>query len=429
MNDSAGQPRKRSSKGEKRMGRPSKSAQILDRMAIAYAPESVYPLLFEKQGADEGQSIAKLAVADFEKLYRKVRKNLEILLDDASSRNGMSRPTHEALAKLRERAAKDSPESIIKACNQEMELNESLITGLIGHLINHAIVGEELRSIAYMAKSRMEEGLKTVAPVYIGLVNSLKAAGVVENNVRDMSKSQFIEILAILKKTSGDEQERLISEVSEGRVVVPAIFKEGFEDGVAPGEQANASGVAPAKEEVPPSLVSDDADDECAIADAATKNTIVHDPKGLWDTLDLTPIGYRIEEAEPSTVADKEALSIILPGTRVLADWAVRGTQEHMFAEACVRQRDRILLEKFLKQHSKRTGRVLPEMEKRILSMLMIDLQPADATRFTGRDGWFDGIVLPPKAGSSKVRRVLAINNSAAAMTAAYRPEEGGGAH
>ena len=424
MNDSAEMPRKRSSKGEKRMGRPSKSAQILDRMAIAYAPESIYPLLFEKQGADEGQSIAKLAGADFGRLYRKARKNLETLLDQASSRDGMSRPTHEALAKLRERAVEDSPESIINACNQEMELNESLITALIGHLINHIIVGEELRFIADTARSRVGEGLKTAAPVYIGLINSLKAAGVVENNVRDMSKSQFIEILAILKKTSGDEQKRVISEVSEGREVVPAIFKEGFEDGVAPGEQANASGVAPAKEEVSPSLVSNDAEEGHAIADAAAKNTIVHDPRGLWDTLDLAPIGYRIEEAEPSTVADKEALSIILPGTRVLADWAVRGTQEHMFAEACVRQRDRILLEKFLKQHSERTGRVLPEMEKRIVSMLMIDLQPADVTRLTGKDGWFDGTVLPPKAGSSKVRRVLAINNSAAAMTAAYRPDD-----
>ncbi|MFN3473015.1 MAG: hypothetical protein ACK4ZW_03105 [Blastomonas sp.] len=398
-------------------------------MAIAYAPESIYPLLFEEDGATARSSIARIDAGDFDALYREVRKNLEDVLDQASSRCGMSEPAYEALGRLRELADTAAPESIIKACAEEMLLNKRLISGLAEHLISHIIVGEELRSIAEAARSRVEEGFETVAPIYIGLVNSLKAAGIVENNVRDMSKSQFIEILAILKKTSGDEQKRVISEVSEGRVVVPAIFKEGFEDGVAPGEQANASGVAPAKEEVSPSLVSDDADDECAIADAATKNTVVHDPKGLWDRLDLEPIGYRIEEAEPSTDADKEAMTIKLPETTALTEWASPRSTEYMYATVCMNTHSKSIFDEFLSLHTERTGRLISEMEERILLMLMVDLWEFPGAPIAGQEGWYDGIVLPPKTGSSKVRRVVSIDRSDKALTMAYRPKEGIGSH
>lgn len=314
MNDSAERPRKRSSKGAKRMGRPPKSVQFLDRMAIAYAPASIYPLLFEEEGVDARSPIARLGAADFDALYLKVRKNLEDVLDQASSRSGMSEPVYGAVRKLRERADTDAPESIIKACAEEISLNKRLISGLVEHLISHIIIGEELRSIAEAARSRVQNDLERVAQVYIDFVYRLEAAGVVENTVRDMTKSQLARVLALLKGTSDDEQMLVISQISEKRDCVHEIFKEGFEDGVASGAQANTPGVAHEKGEVSPSLVSDAADDECAIADAAAENTIVHDPSSLWDTLDLEPIGYRIEEAEPSTVAYKEALSIFCRG-------------------------------------------------------------------------------------------------------------------
>jgi regulator of replication initiation timing len=398
-------------------------------MAIAYAPGSIYPLLFEGEGATAKSSIAKLGAADFDALYLKVRKNLEDVLDQASSRSGMSEPAYEAARKLRERADTSAPESIIKACAEEMSLNKRLISGLVEHLISHIIIGEELRSIAEAARSRVQNDLERVTQAYIDFVHRLEAAGVVENNVRDMSKSQLARVLAVLKGTSDDEQMGVISQISEKRDFVHEIFKEGFEDGVESGAQANTPGVAHETGEVSPPIVIGDTDNEGAIDAATATSTIIHDPKGLWDDVDLQAIGYRIEEAEPSTVADREALSIILPETRVLKDWAVRGTLEYFSAKSCVEQRDWIVFEKFLDQHSKRTGRQFSEMKKRIISMLMIDVQNGPGGRFTARQGWFEGIVLPPKTGSSRVRRVVSIDRSDEALTMAYRPDEGSGAH
>lgn len=112
----------------------------------------------------------------------------------------------------------------------------------------------------------------------------------------------------------------------------------------------------------------------------------------------------------------------------MLADWADRGTKEYFLAKSCVEQRDWIVFDKFLDSHPERTGRQFSEMEKRIISMLMIDVQNGPGGRFTARQGWFEGIVLPPKTGSSKVRRVVSINRSDEALTMAYRLDEGSGA-
>lgn len=421
MNDSAEQPQKRRSGDAKRMGRPPKSAQILERMAIAYAPESIYPLLFEIEGKDARWSKEKLVVPDFEELYLKVRKKLETILGQASSRDGISKPTHDALAKLRERVPTVPPESLLKACNQEMEINERLISGLVGHLINHIIVGEELRSIADTARSRVEDGLKTVAPVYLGFVRRLEAAGVVENNVRDMSTSQFARVLAALKGTSSDEQMQVISQILEERNVIREIFKQSFEDGVAPGEQVAPSVVAPEPEEISLAVIGGDADDGFAIADAAAENTIVDDP-GLWDNLDLEPIGYRIEEVEPSTAADIEALGIKLPETSVFSDMSHPSTTEHSDMQICVHGGSRGAVENVLRRHSNKTETPMSQMEMRILAMLLVDYQREPGKPLIGVDGWFDGIVLPPRPGSSMVRRVVSINQAPHALVNAYRP-------
>jgi len=143
-------------------------------------------------------------------------------------------------------------------------------------------------------------------------------------------------------------------------------------------------------------------------------------PRGMWDDLDLTPFGYRIEEAVASTDADMEALRIRLPETRLLQDLAVPRTQEHMVAEAVVNQRDRLLMDRFIRDYTARTGIRISEMEKRIWCLLLIDLKMGLGGRLAGKNGWFNGIVLPGPAGSTRVRRIWSIDQSAEALSEAY---------
>jgi hypothetical protein len=156
------------------------------------------------------------------------------------------------------------------------------------------------------------------------------------------------------------------------------------------------------------------------LPEKAVPSVVPAGPRGMWDDLDLTPFGYRIEEAVASTDADIEALRIRLPEIRLLQDLAVPGTQEHMVAEAVVNQRDRLLMDRFIRDYTARTGIRISEMEKRIWCLLLIDLKMGLGGRLAGKNGWFNGIVLPGPAGSTRVRRIWSIDQSAEALSEAY---------
>lgn len=138
--------------------------------------------------------------------------------------------------------------------------------------------------------------------------------------------------------------------------------------------------------------------------------------KGRWDDLDLTALGYRIEEVVASSDAERSALRITLPSVGTLRELALPKSPEVMLADGVEGQKDRAIFEKFVRRYADRTGSRISDMESRIIALLLVDLPSGGSGRQMGANGWYHGVVLPGIGGSTRVRRIVSIDQSEQAI-------------
>lgn len=131
---------------------------------------------------------------------------------------------------------------------------------------------------------------------------------------------------------------------------------------------------------------------------------------GLWDVLDLTRTGYRIEEHPISSDEDAAAARMVLPESASMTRLALPRGLEMPFAEGAETEGNGLFAERFLSRYCARSGMSMTERDRRVWLFLLFELATPSPGHQLGRDGFFDGVVMPGPSGSSRVRRLVAVD-------------------
>lgn len=447
-------------------------------MTVVHDPASAGQMVFGEGATAEDLIEAPGIEAKLEAISGKIASRLGMTLEQARNRRDSETGVDEALVALRPWADQEIPENVVSSAEQQFYANDRVISALLAHLVEHVVIGEELRSIAASARRRAADELDRVPPVMVDFVNRLMASGVVIDDVRKMSRQRLAAVVAAIKGVEeasvmpdvepvpmggsaipdkavsafGDEtvffrndSDEVVSGNLEGDDQVPGslsgemddkpeldsglpavtVVPEPVEaalqdvDGVALEDGSEQGSGIVGMGDLDASHRSDDTLMEPVsepVDELALEAPVAPRPKGRWDDIDLTPLGYRIEEAVASSDADREALRIRLPDVSSLREMALPKSPEVMMADGVEGQKDRIIYDKFVRRYTDRTGERMSEMERRIIALLLVDLPTGGVGRMIGANGWYHGIVLPGPEGSTRVRRVWSIDQSEQAI-------------
>lgn len=133
-------------------------------------------------------------------------------------------------------------------------------------------------------------------------------------------------------------------------------------------------------------------------------------PQGLWDVIDVSHTAYRIEERAIASDEDVAAAQMRLPPDRSMVRFAMPKVIEMSFAEGAELEGNRVLAERFLMKYCLRTKMEMTEVERRLWLFLLFEIVTPSAEHQLGRDGFFDGVMMPGPKGSSRVRRIVAVD-------------------
>lgn len=130
---------------------------------------------------------------------------------------------------------------------------------------------------------------------------------------------------------------------------------------------------------------------------------------GLWDVIDVSRTGYAIEEHVIGSDEDLVALRMQLPEDRSMRAMAMPKSLEETLATGAQDEGDSILAQRFVGRFCSRTGKVLTEEERRLWLFLLFEIRTSEE-RQLGRAGFFDGVRLPGPKGTTRVRRLVAMD-------------------
>lgn len=440
-------------------------------MAVVHDPSSAGKMVFG-DGFTGDELVEAVGVEDkIKAISGKIASRLGNAADLAKNVRDSELSGDGTLALLRPWLDQEVPENVVSSCEQQYFANERVISALFSHLVEHIVIGEDLRLVASAARRRASDELQRIPPVMIDFVNRLMASGVVVDDVWKMSKKRLGEVVAAIKgvdpsavmadvdavpgntfssedgrtsisrKSDADSEdapevafepvsEEAVEHVDSGRPDNDAdALVEGSVHGLiedsegvgSPSETSQSDGSQDTGSQGETGLdePSSEGVEEPAEQVIDTPSEPVR-PKGRWDDLDLSALGYSIEETVASSDADREALRMTLPAVTTLRELALPRSAEMAFMDGIETQKDRVIMDKFIRRFEGRMNVRISEMEKRVIALLLVDLPTNGAGRQMGANGWYDGIVLPGAEGSSRVRRIVAIDRSEAGLRDAF---------
>ncbi len=140
-----------------------------------------------------------------------------------------------------------------------------------------------------------------------------------------------------------------------------------------------------------------------------------------WLDINLNPFGYMYLETTASTDIDMEALKITLPEHDSLYDYALPNSQEYVFAKSAYENGSMEDFAGFLRLYEARTNHRMSEMERRIWALLLLDYKRGPDLLLVGKGGFYHGIVLATRPGTTRVSRVEIISDKPEDMINAFR--------
>ena len=400
-------------------GRPTKREEILANMAIVLDPSAYGKIVFRNSATAEDLIQAPGVEAKLNELSRIIAERLESVRKDAESLAATDRAAGGSIASLRSWANDETPGKVIHQCELQSYANDRVIAALQAHLVEHVVIGEELRSIAHAARRRAADELRQLSCGMEEWAIRLGAGGVVDEDVRKMSKKKMAAVISLIKDSTEADAMEALADVPMDPLPFPE-FDVSSLNGDSVGDEGQPDEVISAASSFDHKAEHDHGARGAGYGKMPAIDAPKSHPKNQWDDLDLTALGYRIEEADPSTGADMEALQMRLPEVSTIRELAMPRSPEMMMVDGIEGQKDRIIFDKFVRRYCDRNGLLISEMEKRALGLLLVDLPSPGPDRNLGRNGWYHGIVLPGVSGSNRVRRVVSIDQSPEALNEAF---------
>lgn len=379
-------------------GRPNKSQEILAKMVVAHAPELAGQALFESVDGqalpieDEGigGKLDRISRIISLQLGNAVSGGKSVLVSEESS-EGDDDGLAEAFAGLRTMLNSKSPENAFSFADSAVYANDRVIATLVRHLVEHVVIDHELRAMADDARRRAADELRDIPTAMVDFVNRLMASGVVGDDVRNMPKARLALVVSAIKDVG--HQEAL----------------DAVPDDLPPSTWSDAGDGSPivARDEDQGGLVQ--------LSEGSTDTSLAMTTValgGIWGDIDVSHTGYRIEERPISPDEDLAVTRMPLPPDRSMMALAAPKGLEMSYAEAAEWDRNGELAQRFLNKYCSRTATVLTEQERRFWLFLLFEVSTPAVERQLGRNGFFDGVMMPGQVGSVLVRRLVAIDRS-----------------
>lgn len=441
-------------------GRPSKKHEILARMSVVLDPSATGKMVFGDGAASEDLIEATGLEAKLSAISTKITSRLE-----KAGRNAKivhdSEEDEEFRQKLRRPWSDgDSPENVVSSCEEQFFANDRVISALLAHLVEHIVIGEDLRSIAASARRQAADELNRLPSLFIDFSNRLIASGVKAHDVKDLSKKRMAMIVSAIK---GIEEEAALEDI-------PSLPDKSLSDiygrNVFSGEAATDADLSSVEEmsdetksdmeaetaeietsplnvvskpevdvieaqadmlppietgeniaEIKAAVERGDVPAEADQSDAPTTGEPAVSPDaapaslGVLDGIDLTSIGYKIEVVRASTDDDLAALKMPMPNGKTLYDVSVSSGVENSLATNIMRLRERESVERFFRRWIDRTSTRLTPIQTRAWTLMLAEIPLLGKERHMGSEGWYDGVCIPVP-GTNWVARIIAIDRS-----------------
>lgn len=441
-------------------GRPTKNQEILARMTVVHDPEAAGKMLFgdapTSEDLIEGVGIeAKLAA-----ISGKIASRLEMVSKRAKTDRDSEGDAQGSPGLVRPWLTDENPENVVSSCEQQFYANDRLISALLAHLVEHIIIGEDLRSIAGSARRRAFDELGDLPASMIDFSNRLMAAGVVSDDVRKMPKKRFADVVAAIKgvdvetvksdvelvpmpisaipdnSISSVDDKNGISRKVDGAVIsgsdtvdevrteAPVDNGPAPEDRGAAAEDKSLSAEASERQIQANEFISEgdiepveiepaeaDQSDAPTTGEPAVSPDAAPASLGVLDGIDLTSIGYKIEVVRASTDDDLAALKMPMPNGKTLYDVSVSSGVENSLATNIMRLRERESVERFFRRWIDRTSTRLTPIQTRAWTLMLAEIPLLGKERHMGSEGWYDGVCIPVP-GTNWVARIIAIDRS-----------------
>lgn len=441
-------------------GRPSKKHEILARMSVVLDPSATGKMVFGEGAAAEDLIEATGLEAKLSAISTKITSRLE-----KAGRNAKIVQDSEEDEEFRQKLRRpwsdgDSPENLVSSCEEQFFANDRVISALLAHLVEHIVIGEDLRSMAASARRQAADELNRLPSLFIDFSNRLIASGVKAHDVKDLSKKRMAMIVSAIKGI--DEEAALVDipnlpdkslsdvygrnefsgELVEDKAptLVDAISSEAETDADEETAEIKTSGLIDVSEalndenaavtdmssstiegeETTAVIASEEIEEtpvEADQSDAPTAGEPVVSPDaapvslGVLDGIDLSSIGYKIEVVRASTDEDLAALKMPMPNGQSLYDVTVSSGLERTLANNVVRMRDRDSVDRFFRRWTDRTSTRLTPIQMRAWTLMLAEIPFLGKERDMGSDGWYDGVRIPV-VGTNWVARIIAIDRS-----------------
>lgn len=403
-------------------GRPRKTQEIIGSMVMVHAPEMAGEALFASSDkfADPIEELGTEAKLDrisqiISESARKVGAQAKLAGDELAAGERDLPGLTGVRATSRPWLEKKSPVNVFSDAKRAIHANGRVMDTLIRHLVEHVAIDQELREIATDARHRAADELRDIPLAMVDFVNRLMASGVVARDVRFMPRDRLARVVAAIKDV--DLQSALAD--------VPDNLPRSSWPEPDHGDEAELTEVDGSSAQTHPDRVERRVDTSLGsgsttgLSDTSPVSTVTGaDPgasanqelsQGIWDIIDVTGTGYRIEEDEVRSTEDAAALHLQLPDDRSMRTMAIPMSLEETLAVGAEDDENGVWAQRFVGQHCARTARELTEEERRLWLFLLFEIKTSPEHQL-GRAGLFDGVRLPGPAGTNRIRRLVALD-------------------
>lgn len=365
-------------------------------MVLTHAPELVGAALFESADSQTPPIEEEGFGGKLDRICRIIGLQLgnavagaKLVHDSENSVGGDDDGLAEASEGLRAVLNSKSPENAFSFAESAVYANDRVIATLVRHLVEHVVIDHELRAMAADARRRAADDLRDIPSTMVDFVNRLMASGVVVDDVRNMSKGRLALVVSAIKDMGHQEA---LDAVPDNLPTSTWLDAKDSSPIVAPEQDVGSL-----------SHPSDEAAD--TLMPMATVPT-----GGMWDVIDVSHTGYRIEELPIGSDKGATATRMQLPPDPSMRKLAMPNSLEATLADGAECNAKGAFAQRFVGRYCTRTGTVLTEQERRLWLFLLFEVRTLAIEHQLGRNGFFDGVMLPTPKGSSRVRQLLAID-------------------
>lgn len=400
-------------------GRPRKTQEIIGAMVMVHAPEMAGEALFASSDkfADPVEELGTDAKLD---------RIAQIISDSAREVGARAKSVGGELAAegrdlpgltgvratSRPWLDKKSPVNVFSDAKRAIHANGRVMDTLIRHLVEHVAIDQELRDIATDARHRAEDELRDIPLAMVDFVNRLMASGIVATDVRFMPRDRLARVVAAIKGVNVDVALEAVPDS------LPPSSWVDLESGLA-DQAAERASEAPANGldgDAGRSRMIDSVATDAPDAPASILRTDVEPLRvargagdGLWDVVDVSTTGYRVEECIVESEARLAVEAMQLPKARSMRSMALPQTLDETLAVGAEVEGISAHAERFVGRFCRNKSIDLTEEERRLWLFLLFEINAPQASQM-GRTGFFDGVHMPGPAGAGRVLCLVAID-------------------